>query len=316
MPEETPPVETPPVETPPVETPPVETPPVETPPVETPPVETPPVETPPVETDWRTSMAGDDEKALKKLERFSDQPAMLKAYLALENKLHSGEYVRKLADDATDEEKAAWRTEVGVPEESKGYIENLELPDGVVLGEQDAPIAESFAEHAHKNDWAPKQFNEAMTWYYAHQEKMAADQDDKDAAYHQTSDDALRADWEGADYRRNLAAISNLMATWPDGLKESVLAARTPDGTLLGDSPEFSKTMAELAVKINPAATLIPANSADPAKGVEGRLAEIKGWMGSEKGSEDWKKYWKDDNIQKEYTQLLTAQGQLKAQGQ
>mgnify|MGYP001615990501 FL=1 len=87
----------------------------------------------------------------------------------------------------------------------------------------------------------------------------------------------------------------------------------TADGRLLGNDPVFVKAMAQIAFDLNPTASLLPAGTSDPIKGVDGRLAELNSWMGSPRGSDNWKKYWKDDAVQAEYRQLLEAKEKIKA---
>jgi hypothetical protein len=258
-------------------------------------------------------MAGGDAKELARLQRFADEGAYHKSYRALEAKLSSGEFKRALPDNATAEEVAAWRTENGVPDKPEGYLEKLALPDGLVLGEADKPVAESFAKRALEKNWTPQQFNDAVGWYYENLEAQQTAQAEADAAFKQTSDDALRTEWQGADYRANLNAIQNMFAGWPKGLAEQLLTARTADGQILGNTPEFVKQMAQLSRELNPAAALIPAGGADPAKGVADRIKELKGWMGAKKGTPEHAKYWKDEKVQAEYRDLISAQERMKA---
>lgn len=230
----------------------------------------------PPASDWRDKMAGGDEKFRKRLDRFTDESSFAKSYLALEGKLKSGEYTKALPENATDEEIATWRKENNLPEKHEGYIESLELPKGLVLGEEDKPVAELFAQRAHDLNWTPKQFNEAVSWYYENQEAQKALQAEADDAYKQTAEDELRSVWEGADYRRNVTAANNLMATWPDGLAEAVQSARTVDGNILGNHPAFTQVMAQLALDINPAASITPTGTSDPSKTAQSRLDEIR----------------------------------------
>lgn len=263
--------------------------------------------------DWRALMAGEDKEALKRLGRFADPAQFFKSYKALESKFSSGEYRKQLPEGASDEEVKAWRKENGIPEEAKGYLDKMELPDGLVLGDDDKPVAESFAEAAQEMNLPPEAFNGVIGWYYAQQDAIREQREEADAQHKQEAEDELRGKWEGPDYRRNLNAIQNMMAQWPDGLADRVLAGRTPDGKKIGDDPAFIQAMAYLANELNPAATLVPHSGADASKGIEDRIAEIKSWMGAAKGSDNWKKYWKDDKVQGEYRDLLTAQEKMKA---
>lgn len=258
--------------------------------------------------DWRARLAGDDKDALKRLSRFSDEAAFYKSYRALESKLSSGDYKKALPEGASDEERATWRKENGLPEKAEGYVEALELPKGLVIGEADKPIVGKLAETALAENLPPKAFNGLVAKYYELQDAQRAAQEDADASYKQESEDALRADWQGAAFRQNLTAVNNLIASWPADLAANILAARTPDGRKVGDNPIFIKQLAALAVELNPTSTLVPAGTTDPGKTVESELAEIRKLR-----REDPNAYDADKKLQARELELLTAQEKMKS---
>lgn len=226
--------------------------------------------------DWRSRLAGEDAAFAKTLGRYSDEAAFGKAHRALQTKLSSGEFKKALPEGASPEETAIWRKENGIPDKAEGYVEKLELPKGLVIGEADKPIVGKFAEAALAGNVDPKQFNGLVGKYYEILDAQRAAQEDADAGFKTASEDALRTEWQGADYRRNLTAVNNLIATWPEGLATRVLAGRSPDGRKLGDDPLFIKQLASLAVELNPMSTLVPAGTGDPAKSVTEELEAIK----------------------------------------
>lgn len=226
--------------------------------------------------DWRIKLAGDDKEFLKRLGRFSDEAAFAKSYRSLETKLSSGEFKRNLPEGATPEEVATWRKENGVPDKPEGYLEKLELPNGLVVGEADKPIVAEFAAAALESNMDPKQLSGLVAKYYAIQDAQQAQRDDDDAKFKTDSEEALRADWQGADFRRNLTAVNNLIATFPGDLSTNLLAARTPEGRKLGDDPTFIKQLAQLARELNPLAPLVPAGTTDAGKTAQGELDEIR----------------------------------------
>ena len=303
----TPPV-TPPatiVSTPPADPP--ATPPVAGDPPAAPPV-TPPAGDPPA-ADWRSRLAGGDKDALGRLSRFTDEAAFYKSYRALESKLSSGEFKKALPETATPEEKATWRKENGLPEKAEGYFEKMQLADGVVLGETDKPIVAEFAAAALEDGVSPKQLSGLVSKYYAIQDAQRIAQEDKDAEFKKTSEDALRVDWQGPDYRRNLNAVQNLMSKWPEGLAERVLVARDAEGRKLGDDATFIKQLAGLSLELSPFATLLPAGTTDPAKAGNARLEEIREMRRNNdpKYTENVKK------IEAEEIELLDAQIKMKS---
>jgi hypothetical protein len=252
--------------------------------------------------DWRVKMAGEDKDFLKRLGRFSDEAAFAKSYRSLEQKLSSGEFKKALPETATDEERATWRKENGLPEAADGYVEKLALPNGLVLGEADKPIVSEFAKAAYDGNVAPDQFNKLVAKYYEIQEAQKVAQEAADDTFRQESEEALRAEWEGPNYRRNLTAVRNMMSGWPEGLADRVLAGRTPDGRKLGDDPAFIKQLATLAVEINPIATLLPAGTADPGKTAQAELDSIR-----ELRRNDPNKYDADKKLQQRELELIEA---------
>lgn len=254
--------------------------------------------------DWRVRFAGEDRSFLKRLSRFEDEAAFAKSYRSLEQKLSVGDFIKALPPDATDAERAVWRTQNNLPETPQSYLDALALPDGLVLGEADRAVAERFAERAFLRNWSAAQFNDAVGWYYENLDAEKAARDDADFGFRQQSEADLREAWPGAEYRRNLAAVTNLLATWPEGLATRMLAGRTPEGRLLGDDPSFVRQLAELARELNPRATLVPATASDRGPSVQQRIGELVA-MSGDRNSDYWKGP-KSDALQQELRDLNT----------
>jgi hypothetical protein len=293
-------------------TPPVVTPPagtiLETPPAD--PAAPPAGDPPPATPDWRARMAGDDAAFLKRLARFPDEATFAKSFRSLEQKLSSGEYVKPLSPTATPEEKATWRKENGLPEKPEAYVEGLALPSGLVIGEAEKPVVAELAAVAHESNLDPKAFNGLVAKYYEIQDKQRQAQEDADVAFKLESEDVLRKDWQGPDFRRNLTAVNNLISTWPEGLASAVLAGRDPNGRKLGDNPAFIRQLATLALELNPAATLVPAGTTDPGKNVQARITEIRNISRNEPD-----KYNSDKAMQAELRELIEADLKMQKRG-
>jgi hypothetical protein len=252
--------------------------------------------------DWRTNYAGDDEKLQKRLERYASPKAALDALVAAQNKISSGELKSALPADASDEEKANWRTENGIPESASDY--EVSLPDGFVVGEADQPIVDSFLEAAHGSNLHPSQVNDALAWYFNHQETQAAELEAQDSQARQAGEDALHAEW-GTDYRKNLQMANNLLESAPEGLKDQIMGARLADGTPLGNNPEALNWLVDMSRQINPMATVVPGSGTNAVQAVESELADIKSLMG-DRTSEYWKGP-KAETMQARYRELTSA---------
>jgi len=254
--------------------------------------------------DWRQRLAGGDEKFLKQLARYASEAEFGKAYRALHQKLSSGEYRRALAENAGEDEKAAWRKEHGVPDKWEDY--RLELGGGMVAGERDKPVLDLFRRFAHAQNLSEKDASAFATWYYETQDALASMQEDRDEQFYRAAEDALRAEY-GADYRRNMNALGNLRNSMPAELAANLMSGRMADGSKIGDSPAFIRWMIATALELNPAATLLPSNAGEHGKSVDGRLEEIRKFR-----RENPDKYDEDKKLQAEELELLEAQRKLK----
>jgi hypothetical protein len=264
----------------------------------------------PAEPDWRAQMAGDDKDAAKRLARFAAPADVFKSFRSLEQKISSGEFKKPLSETATPEEKTAWRKENGLPEKADEYVAKLALPNGLVIGEAEKPVVAELAAVAHESNLDPKAFNGLVAKYYEIQDQARQKQEDADAKFKVDSEDALRKDWQGADFRRNLTAVNNLISTWPEGLASAVLAGRDPNGRKLGDNPAFIRQLASLALELNPAATLVPSGTTDASKGVQARLDEIRKMR-----RDDPNAYESDKKLQAEELELIEADLKMQKRG-
>lgn len=252
--------------------------------------------------DWRKNYAGDDEKMAKRLERYASPKAALDALVAAQNKISSGELKSALNPEATDEEKATWRSENGIPDAASDY--EISLSSGYVVGEEDQPMVDSFLEDAHSLNLHPSQVNGALEWYFKQQEAQAIEQETVDAGLRQTGEDTLHAEW-GTDYRRNLQIATNLLDAAPEGLKDQIMGARLADGSPLGNNPEALNWLVDMSRQINPIATVVPGSGTNAVQAVESELSNIKSLMGDH-SSEYWKGP-KAETMQARYRELTTA---------
>ena len=265
--------------------------------------------TPDWAADWREKMASGDEKELKRLQRFRSPVDVYKSARELEKKLSSGDIKAKLAADATEEQIAAWRKDNGIPDTPDGYLEKL--PAGLVIGDDDKPMLESFLADVHGENAPPSVVAKALDWYYRQQEDQIAAQADADRGFKQAAEDALRAEW-GGEYRGNLNSIMSFLDAAPptdDGspLKGLLMGARLSDGTLLGNNPAALKWLASLAQEANPAGFVQPNAGASQLNAVEDEINGIRKVMRESRHTYD-----KDEKMQERFRVLLTAQEKLR----
>lgn len=258
--------------------------------------------------DWRKDFSGGDEKLAKLLERYTTPADVAKAFHSLRTELSSGKYKRaEPPKDATPEQIAEWRKENGLPVEPKGYLENL--PEGLVIGEDDKPIFEDFAAAFHGENADPKFVHKAIAWYNDFQQKQEAAIAAADQKNAQETEAALKQEW-GADYQTNVSLRAQIISTAPQEVQEALKTARLPDGTLLGEHPHISRWLVSLQREINPAATIMP-NGVTNVQSIDLEIADLEKKMGNYE-SEYWKGP-KSQILQSRYRELITARDKLKA---
>jgi|GEM_PF-809067 len=257
--------------------------------------------------DWRDKMAGDDKKLRKRLDRFSDPSKILQFALSAEQKVSKAEK-QEFPEKGTDEEKAAWREANGVPADAKGYLE--ELPDGLVIGDDDKERVESFTAFAHEIN-APKQFvQQAIAWRYRDLEEQAAAQKEKDAEYQEETEDALRPKY-GDDYRRNMTDLKAWLQTMPEEQATAIQSARLPDRRPLFSDPVIVEWWVDQMRQVNPLIRTV-SGKGDPAVQIADELSQLEAMMG-DKTSEYWKGPKAEAN-QARYRELIEAKQRLDAQ--
>jgi hypothetical protein len=257
---------------------------------------------------WRNIYAGEDAKKLARLERFTDPAKAFDALIEAQNKIRSGDFAKPLPADANEQERAAWRQANGIPEKPEGYFASM--PDGLVIGKDDAPLFAEVGALAHKHNVAPAFVQEIAKWYYGLADKETAAVAEADKTHQRETTDVLRSKW-GNDYRANIGQVMSLLDSLGGELKQQVMDATLPDGRRLFNSPEIIEWFAAKAREINPAGILIPAGGDNSMASLESEIQGIEKLMGN-RSSEYWKGP-KAEPMQARYRQLVDARQKLKA---
>lgn len=197
---------------------------------------------------WRDIMSGGDDKALSRLKRYASPQNVVKALLAAEQKIRSGEYKRALSEDATDEEKAAWRKDNGIPDKPEDY----KIPDveGRKWDEADKPVINTFLQELHGANASQAVIDKMLATYAkvtAAQQEAAAEKD--------RADDLAIRDHMRDTYGNEFAPTRKLMVRalgdpelFPGGLGNILKDARAADGTKLIAKAEFADWLANFSV--------------------------------------------------------------------
>lgn len=254
--------------------------------------------------DWRTQIAGSDEKVLGRLSRYGSPKDMANALLSVQNRIGAGELRSALPKNPTAEQVTQWRSENGIPEAPDKY--DLKLEGGLVIGTDDKPLMDNLLKAVHKGNGSSAVASEVVNFYYAEVERAEAARLEADKAATTTASDALHAEW-GAEFRPNMNMIDGLLDTMPGGAKELFKYGRLSDGTPLMANAEVIRWLNTMAREINPVTTVIPNAGANLSGAIDDELKKIEGNMGAPKGSKEYKAYWDDPKQQARYRDLLDA---------
>lgn len=205
---------------------------------------------------------------------------------------------------ATPEQVAEYRKEVGIPDKPEGYA----MPEGLVLGEADKPLATSYTKWAHDNHMTPDQVQQNLKWWHGENQRLMAETVKLDGEAKAATLGKLATDW-GADAQKNKLHLDQFLEGI--GIKGVLMDARDPSGRPLGANYELIKALSGIAAKINP---IISAGFSGNAAGVSaanGELDGLKKMMGDSNSA-----YWKGAQAathQARYRELLVATGQAEA---
>lgn len=247
---------------------------------------------------WRDPIAGDDDKFKSELERFSTPADMGKAYREARATISSGNLKQAPDENATPEDLAAYRQANGIPNEPTGYLENL--PEGLVIGEDDKEIFADFAGAMHEMNVEPQVMHKVIDWYNNFSETTQDQIAEMDHGHHQETEDSLRQEW-GSDYRANINLVGSLIeTTFGEDNANAILNARDAEGRALMNIPGVLEGLADISRKLNPVAQLAPATGRTPDQTLDDEIATIEKAM-----RDDREAYNKDEKMQARYRELL-----------
>jgi hypothetical protein len=260
--------------------------------------------------DWRSALSKGDADLAKFLGRYQSPDSAIKKFKEINDDIKAGKYRKPLGDDASDEEKAAYRKEQGIPDKPDGYYEAL--PDGLVIGDDDKPYVGKFLESMHGVDAPPKMVNAALDAYYANVQEQAEAQAALIEEQRRSGEDELAQEW-GADKKRNINAVKSYLATLPADVSQALAGAmaQAPDGKHMlpiGNNPAVVKWLASLALEANPLSTVVPGAGANQASAIADEIAAIEGRMRTDRSG-----YNKDEKMQARYRELIDAKIKLDA---
>jgi hypothetical protein len=257
--------------------------------------------------DWRKTVSGGDEKAMKALERYATAQDFGKAHLEAVAKIRSGELAKPLPKDATPEQVAEWRKGNGIPEKPEDYFNGL--PNGLVIGADDKPMFDAVAGKLHELNAKPEVIHALADWYYGMQDEQVEAQKVADAEGKNKLTGALKTAW-GNDFGANANVYASYLASAPKEVQEVLTQARDAQGNLLLYSPAVVSWLTAQAREVNPAGHIVPNTGDGGMQSIETEIKSIEALMRT-----DRKAYNADNTKQERYRQLLDARAKLQERG-
>lgn len=239
------------------------------------------------------------------LKRYGSEKDFAIGGFAAMEKIRSGEYRAKLPADASADDIAAWREEVGIPAKPEGY--DVPKIAGYKWTDADKPLIDTFKGFAHKANYTQEQVNAGAEWYVKTvqeaQEKYwegisKTDNEDKEIVK-----DQLRTEYGPSDYKPSIHLLDRLLndqEVMPNSLGQSILTARYTDANgqskRLINSPDMARLLINYAKDTYGEGSFI---TGDARTSMGNRKKEIEKVM-----AEDYDRYWKE-GMADEYAQIL-----------
>lgn len=248
-------------------------------------------------TDWREQYAGDDEKKLNVLKRYGSQKDALDALFAARGKI-SADDKGALPDNATDEQKTAFRAENGIPATADDYASDL--PEGLVIGDDEKEAFKGFFDKMHGKNMPQDTMNDVMSSYFEAEEARVEARQEADREATLLTDEALREEW-GPDYKANKNMIKNAISLFfPAEFHKEIEESRLASGTPLFASKEGAMAFANIARQLAPAGTTVNSEGSTDIGSIESTLKSLQSQMGT--------KSWHADTAkQKQFRDLADA---------
>lgn len=222
---------------------------------------------PPASADWRETLPDDLKKHAS---RFNSIEDLVKANVDSRQKLSKA--IIPPGKDAGDEEVAAYRKAIGVPEAPDGY--KFELPEGAEASENDKAFHSKMAEAFHGLNVTEEQAKGLNKVWNELSEAAKQAQVEADKEFAEQADAALRKAW-GGDYDANKAHADRAAEQMFGSDLDEVRHLETKDGRFVMDHPVMLKAMAQIGREMTEAG-LVPALPADAMEQAESELGEIR----------------------------------------
>lgn len=246
---------------------------------------------------WRELALGEgaSEKDLKQLQRIKSPQDLIKVHLDAQEKIRKGIKPLTIDEKSSDEDVAAYRKAVGIPEDVNDYA--LKFSENMEPTDADNQILGDFKQAAFDQNIPPAQAQSMLDWYEATMETQAQDMAENAQTFRVETTESLRQEW-GGEYQSNLNAIKTFLEANLGESYTDLAHKQFTDGTFLGDDPNFLRMMAGPATDHVGPNAIFSGDVETATKSLEERKNELLALRGS-KDRDDQAKY-KTDAVQTE----------------
>lgn len=225
------------------------------------------------EGNWRDAIK--DPGARKFAEDSADLDHLAKRAMDMRKRLSSS--ISKPGENASEEEVAAYRKALGVPDKPEAY-EFPDLPEGVDLTDDIKASRETWAGRFHALGISSDQAKALAKM--VNDDDLAAQQAilDQDKAYSEEQEALLKKDWPGQEYEKNKAVANRAfeeLASRAGVSIDDLKQIETKSGRFLMDDADMVRLFAALGREMGES-RLGSVLSASDREQTEGRIAEVR----------------------------------------
>jgi len=169
---------------------------------------------------WTDQLTGDHEQFRDMAGQFKDIPGLLKSYHDTRAKL--SQRVQAPGEDATPEERAAWKANLGVPDSVDGYEIQIpeKLPEGVELSDGDF---DSFKKFAFDNDLSVNQVNKLIEYQIGVEGDMMSQINQEMKAQQEATEKQLQQEW-GSEWTKKKELAERAAETFGLGADHELMS--------------------------------------------------------------------------------------------
>jgi hypothetical protein len=262
---------------------------------------------------WQAMLAGDDKKKLAQLGRYATPDNLFDSWLSQSKKISSGELVGNKPDGDDEVAMNAWKVSMGIPNNPEGYYDNI--PDGLVIGDDDKPIVDAFFKDAHAANQTPESVHMAVSWFKQHEQQVIEERSNADEDAVVKCQDEMIEEYGGNWSRYRNAVKGDLAMFGGEDFENFIMSARLSDGTPLGSNTEVMKYLVNAALARNPMATATISPAAGKTRGqtIQTELNALTAKQGDRTGP-----YWRGpeaESMQARWLELTQMQMDDEARG-